>query len=183
MGPGIPALIFAIPLAIILYLLLIFIGKRWRNRGEQIGHQQSGLSVLGRFFGLYILSFIILIVLTYWNSGSYEKYSGSGDYWRVPIVYPYQLEMIDGFENACLSTWNPDKDVLSCNLDGVSRCKLVDSLFYGRGGTGYFLLNTKSGKIEYFGHKDSLESVLKNYGHQPIYHTIREFYDQYWEKY
>jgi hypothetical protein len=51
-----------------------------------------------------------------WCTSSVECDRGFGDYFRLPVKYPYQISSIDGVDKGCLDVWDKDDSPIVCGI-------------------------------------------------------------------
>lgn len=183
MGIGFSALFFAVPITVFLYLFLWLFRVFGKPRGSTaLSWIPRGVKESAVIFGLSAFAYVGVIAASFRNTGSFEKDSGSGDYWRVPLEYPFQLSMVDGLESACLTKWDASGSSMPCIIRGVSSCAMTRGRFIGETGNGYIIYDFKTDALISVGGIDSLKNELGRQGIPfPELRTIREFYDGYWK--
>lgn len=132
---------------------------------------------------LFIGSFICVNAISFKDSGSFEKDPGSGDYWRVPLSYPYQLTIIDGLDQAaCLSKWDPNNSMMSCELSGITEIVSMGKVVAGKASGGIFIFDQANGGLIRIEKIDSLKVMLAKLGIHELgeMKTTRKYYEEYW---
>jgi hypothetical protein len=183
MGVGFSAILWATPITGTLYLFLwLFRIYRKPKESNALPRIFRGAKELTLILALFVGSYAGVIFLSFRNSGSYEKYPGTGDFWRVPLKYPYQLEMIDGLERAHISKWDPSTSVIPSIASGISSCGISGDYFIGQTGSSYILFNMMNEELDSVEGLDSFKAELQKRNIvNPKLKTIREFYDEYWK--
>ncbi len=124
----------------------------------------------------------------------FYSYSGFRDWWRLPLVFPYQLFCVDTLDEAMLEIIGPDYDVENPNKSSestryrhIQRLRTDNRLLilhvqHERVGT-YFLLDYASGTSSSFGSEGKcwLAAQAAGYTGPTELLSIREMFDVYYD--
>jgi hypothetical protein len=183
MGIGFSASIFAVPVAGFIYLFLGLLRVFGKSRESKARSwiRRAGIEC-SVFLGIFVIAYVGMMYLSFRDSGSFEKDPGSGDYWRVPLKYPYQLSMADGLENACLTTWDPSAFLHPCILSGITACALDGNRFIGKIGNGYATYDLDKAILVSGKENGSSQDGITDQVDPPSdLMTVRDFYAAYWK--
>lgn len=64
-----------------------------------------------------------------WCGSNFDCDRGFGDYFRLPVKYPYQISSIDVFGEGCLDVWGKDDPPIAC---GITDYTLHFSIMVGK---------------------------------------------------
>ncbi len=123
---------------------------------------------------------------------AFYTYDGFRDWWRMPLVFPYQLKCINTHDRANVETYNPDYPVANPNkssqhiFGGVVRLATDNTiLVYERrnGATQvYGILIYATGELTEFNEKDKLWKAAGDAGYTQEYSllTVKELFRYYY---
>jgi len=121
------------------------------------------------------------------RSNNYWEYDGCGDFWRMPLEPPYQLEMINSLDEASIGEWKSNKWHLGGVTQYVKQGNIVAGRFSNSFGektmSGFFLFDCKTGRLERFDEEKAFNSACADWGlPQPVtLKSVKENWGLYWD--
>ena len=121
----------------------------------------------------------------------FYNYDGFRDWYRFPLIYPYQIITIDGFDRGRLEEYiggdirDPNvssKSVLEGDISAIIRQddRLIFKLEKAdKEGNVYGIFDYRSGEVRRFKDTDSLRRELEP-GFQLQFDSLEKAYDDYW---
>jgi hypothetical protein len=72
----------------------------------------------------------------YWIycGNDFECDRGFGDYFRIPVQYPYQISAIDSLDQGCLDVWAENNSTIVC---GITDYAVKDTVMVGKLGASF----------------------------------------------
>lgn len=124
-------------------------------------------------FGMSIIAFSLLFLLSGCEKADFYNYMGYRDWYRFPLKYPYQMEMIDTFDEGIFGKYiggdirdpnNSSEGIIPVSaLIQRGDCvifRLPEDKFYGNGYL-YAVFYYGSGQLHQFKDESSLKLELK----------------------
>ena len=114
---------------------------------------------------------------------SYWDYQGWDEFWRAPLVYPYEIRTETIAPEAfCVGRWHEKE----CVINKVAGYSLHDDLMLGviNGEALWFVLNTKTGTVDYYSEFSRLQEDLVEKGIEPPtqFESSAKLVRAYWER-
>ncbi|HSJ57981.1 MAG TPA: hypothetical protein VLC95_12415 [Anaerolineae bacterium] len=121
-----------------------------------------------------------------WCSGNFDCDRGFGDYFRIPVRYPYQISAIDTLDDGCLDVWPGDG---SCLLWGITEYAANDVAIVGRTNSSWtcsdcteqwFSFGFDVETLEYYRSKPAFVEACNELGFagEPGLLTVREHFER-----
>ncbi len=79
---------------------------------------------------------------------------GAWDYYRFPLVYPYQISMVDGTRDGGITTYNPKENVSYHIVAEISQCAFDARFLVGKNDDGWFVFEFENKKTQPFDSKE-----------------------------
>ena len=143
------------------------------------GKAKKTFPILVAFGVFFLMTFGCLGYYGYCSS-DFDCDRGFGDYWRVPVRYPYQISSIDTLDKGCIDIWQKN-DQIVC---GVTHYAVLDSVMVGRIASSpsdqWFSFNFETEEIVYYPSEQALMAVCEKFGvtGKPELKSIRQHYDE-----
>lgn len=104
---------------------------------------------------------------------------GQFDYYRMPLLYPFQLEWTDTLEWASLSQWRHSDS--SCDICHISEIYMGNQIIAGQYDKGYFIADSKTLQVSTYPEKTEFTQALKNKGliDEPQMIPLQDMWDEY----
>ena len=156
------------------------------TEGKPIGCLTRGSQALLFAFIIDAGVCICAVLLMAFRSNNYWEDAGFGDFWRMPLEPPYQLEMIDSLDEASIGEWKSNKWHLGGVTKYVKEGDILAGRFNNSGETrtnGYFLFDCKTGRLEKFDEEKAFNSACAERGlAQPAtLNSVKENWNLYWD--
>jgi len=108
---------------------------------------------------------------TYFAKEDFNNYAGSGDYWRIPLQYPYEISIVDTFDYAALTQWkNSTSIVWPVQKYAVKNSYLIGVSISRDSGAleRWFLFDMNTGSIQYYSTEQEFLSAWKSLCSDPM---------------
>ena len=124
-------------------------------------------------------------------SKDYWNYDGAYDWYRMPLEYPYELQMIDVIDEASIGVFAHAAGSVSKDISDIRRYYKQGPLVLGQcdrlrwddsAKPSWFIFDCNTGHAQIFSTKDEYLSSIKKHGfeREPALLTVRENWDRYW---
>ena len=117
----------------------------------------------------------------------FYSYQGFRDWWRIPLVYPYQIYIADTFEYGDFERYDPSTPVADAKgevlIPAITAFAETGNYWLCKNQKSFFAFHIKSGETECFASEQELISFL---GQQkssfPGWKDLRTFYKERWKR-
>lgn len=126
-----------------------------------------------------------------WCGNNFECSGGFGDYFRLPVKYPYQISSIDVLDEGCLDRWDEDNSDVVCGITDYTlhfsiMVGKIEDPFTSMGCTSseeWFSFNLDTGELTCYSSRRAFIDACKTLGFagMPRLKSVREHYGEHYE--
>ena len=115
------------------------------------------------------------------------SYTGYRDWWRIPLVFPYQITILDSFDRGYLEKYDPSSLVADPRketlLSGITAFARSENHWFFKREKDFCVFRIAAGKTEYFkSEADLLEFCRQRALPFPVWQKLKKLYQERWNR-
>jgi hypothetical protein len=100
-----------------------------------------------------------------WCESNFNCSRGIGDYYRIPLKYPYQISAIDVLDEGCLDIWGESNSTIVCGItDYTVRFSVMVGKISKPFSAEYFSFNLDTGELIYYSSSREFIDACQEFG-------------------